>query len=152
MLPQVWRFKHLSTLMITGLTENSTTRELPSDCGITGTIPLAWPTQRQLPQLRYLYMPNNKLSGPLHPSYGTWRTVVAVWLEKNLLTGSIPAQYAAWGLQRLRLSFNQLQGTLPSFATGAKPSLIQQSLTRLYLDNNQISGELHLSCWQFHVS
>lgn len=82
-LPQVWRFKHLSTLMITGFTENSTTRELPSDCGITGTIPLAWPTQRQLPQLRYLYMPNNKLSGPLHPSYGTWRTVVAVWLEKT---------------------------------------------------------------------
>lgn len=141
-LPQEWHFNNLSTLMITGMLSDDTyyfNRPLPLDCGISGTIPLAWPVQ--LPQLRYLYMPNNRLSGTLHPLYTLWSAMAEVWLQDNKLSGSIPEQYADWGLQKLQLGVNELTGPLPSFAAGDQPTAIQKSLTLLQLFSNKIVGE-----------
>lgn len=143
-LPREWRFNTLSTLMITGASKGGVDvalRNLPPSCGISGRLPQVWPSQ--LPRLRYLHMPNNQLSETLPLDYEKWRTVAEVWLEKNMLSGSIPERFAAWGLQQLRLGSNKFSGTLPSFTMVGKRSAMQKSLTKLELDNNLLTGELH---------
>jgi hypothetical protein len=133
-LPPGWHFKHLSTLVIRG----------PSDslsCGVTGMIPLSWPSQ--MSRVKLLYIKHNRLKGPLHPQYTLWRSATHVNLDHNLIAGSIPEAYATWSLQELVVSFNKLTGTLPSLAssTDVGPSRIQRSLTTLIVSNNGITGE-----------
>ncbi|KAL4436555.1 hypothetical protein ABPG75_003694 [Micractinium tetrahymenae] len=92
-----------------------------------------------LPQLEALVLNGNEFSGQLPQLPGSMRHVN---LERNSLSGSIPAQWGQLeGLQVLRLRHNELTGSLP-------PGLARQAdLELLLLGDNQLAGQLPAE-WQ----
>ena len=130
---------------------------------LSGTLPSGlW----RLPVARFIYVSDNKLTGPIDAANSVARPVRLedVWLSANRLTGSLPPWFHAdalpnldawisWGnrlsgglfpgdvrppgnLTRLDFSWNQLTGTLPA-------SLWSLSkMEYLYLDNNNFTGPL----------
>src|SRR5437868_1102619 len=68
-----------------------------------------------LPDLRGVYLFNNRLSGTIPPSIGNCPLLQALDLSNNLLSGTIPPSLAnSTKLLRLNLSFNAITGPIPS--------------------------------------
>ncbi|XP_031487441.1 receptor-like protein kinase HSL1 [Nymphaea colorata] len=114
----------------------------------------------RLKRLRYLYMREMNLIGPIPMSFGNLTALERLdvcqnkltgsisagifrlpnlkilYLYQNNLTGEIPRQILSTGLEEIDLSQNQLTGTLPAQVATL------ENLTVLYLEKNDLSGEL----------
>ncbi|KAH7853514.1 hypothetical protein Vadar_003432 [Vaccinium darrowii] len=134
----------LSQNLISGPIEKlpSTLKELDlSDNLITG--PLPQNISEMLPNLEYLYLGSNLMSGLI--PYSLWEipTLLILDLSKNKLSGNLPHNYKGWGVRSdllvMRLSSNKLSGILPSSLGNFT------SLEELQLNNNNFYGELPLT-------
>ena len=105
---------------------------------LSGTIP---PEFGQLIYLTELRLSNNFLNGTLLDDYHVFSAIRILDLGNNReISGTIPAEIGSLTqLQRLHLHDLDLSGTVPTeIATGA----VADSLTRLYLRENLITGTL----------
>ncbi|KAK9282058.1 hypothetical protein L1049_004970 [Liquidambar formosana] len=99
---------------------------------IIGSLPL---TLSQCKNLRFLAVSRNFLSGGIPASLGQLRSLQTLDLSYNQLTGEIPRTIGTLpGLSNVILCHNRLSGSVPSFAS--------QTLTRLDLKHNDLSGSL----------
>uniref|UniRef100_A0A6B2KYR0 Uncharacterized protein n=1 Tax=Arcella intermedia TaxID=1963864 RepID=A0A6B2KYR0_9EUKA len=121
---------------------------------LSGTIPKS---MVQLSQLKYLYLFNNMLNGPLE-NLGNVSSIAFLGLANNMFSGTIPS--ALWmfpKLEILHLDNNQIEGTIPPQISNLIKltylSIAQNSLTKvpselfglnnlsiLDLSNNRITG------------
>ncbi|GAU16347.1 hypothetical protein TSUD_116960 [Trifolium subterraneum] len=91
----------------------------------------------KLPNLKYIYIENNKLSGQLPENIGNMNQLEALSLEGNRFTGTIPSSISALNrLTQLKLGNNFLTGTFPESIKNLK------NLTYLSLQGNQLSGNI----------
>ncbi|KAJ8748356.1 hypothetical protein K2173_002993 [Erythroxylum novogranatense] len=89
----------------------------------------------QLTNLRFLAISRNFLSGEIPTSLGQLHNLRTLDLSYNQLTGVIPTTIGTLpALSNLILSHNRLNGSVPSF--------VSQTLTRLDLKHNDLSGSL----------
>ncbi|KAJ9689523.1 hypothetical protein PVL29_014956 [Vitis rotundifolia] len=140
---------NISTLEEISLEDNSLSGTLPATLCLL------------LPNLKYLGLGANKLSGviPLHLSNSS--QLIHLDLEANRFTGEVPGNIGhSEQLQTLLLDGNQLTGSIPrgigsltnlnmlelsnNNLSGAIPSTIKgmKSLQRLYLDGNQLEDSI----------
>ncbi|GLJ43849.1 hypothetical protein SUGI_0913870 [Cryptomeria japonica] len=109
-------------------------------CGnrLTGRIPA------QLGKLRYLSILivfDNKLNGWLPQSLGEFSNLTLVELTRNELEGPLPKNLCMGGmLYGLDASSNNFSGILPS-------SFDCKSLQYMYINNNQLNGEIPRGLW-----
>ncbi|RVW63191.1 leucine-rich repeat receptor-like protein kinase IMK2 [Vitis vinifera] len=90
-----------------------------------------------LPNLRGVYLFNNRLSGSVPPSIGYCLLLQTLDVSNNLLTGTIPPSLAnSTKLYRLNLSFNSFFGSIPVSLTQS------HSLIFLALQHNNLSGSI----------
>lgn len=89
----------------------------------------------QLKDLRFLAVSRNFLSGGIPATLGQLRNLRTLDLSYNQLTGEIPRSVGTLaGLSNVILCHNRLSGSVPPF--------LSQSLTRLDLKHNGLSGSL----------
>ncbi|XP_077218143.1 uncharacterized protein LOC143852584 [Tasmannia lanceolata] len=89
----------------------------------------------QCKNLRFLAISKNFISGNIPTSFSYLKNLQTLDLSYNLLTGSIPPQLTGISsLKNLILCHNRLSGSIPVF--------ISQTLTRLDLKQNDLSGSL----------
>ncbi|KAA3480820.1 protein BRASSINOSTEROID INSENSITIVE 1-like [Gossypium australe] len=105
---------------------------------------LSGPLPQISPNVFFLDMSNNNLSGSLSPllCYKLKETMGTVILNLggNVLSGGIPDCWLNWqNLQVIKLGNNRLNGSIPS-SMG-----ILQSIVSLHLQKNHLSGEIPLS-------
>ncbi|CAK9151001.1 unnamed protein product [Ilex paraguariensis] len=99
---------------------------------IIGSLPQ---TLSQLKNLRFLGLSRNFISGDIPATLGQVRGLRTLDLSYNQLTGSIPASVGTLpALSNVILCQNRLSGSVPPF--------VSQTLTRLDLKNNDLSGSL----------
>jgi hypothetical protein len=146
-LPTAWQWRNLTTLAVGSVVPSD--KSVPLDyildpvstgCGIQGPLPSTWPKKMQ--QLRHLYLINNRLSGTLPRSITNWKALSMALLNQNTFSGTLGDTFDGLGLETLSLASNKLSGGLPSFGNASEPSPIQQMLTRLYMFDNDFTGEL----------
>ncbi|KAK4352858.1 hypothetical protein RND71_028376 [Anisodus tanguticus] len=90
-----------------------------------------------LPEIGYVYIENNKLSGRIPTSIGNLTQLVALSFFGNQLTGPIPSSIGQLTqLTQLKLGDNLLTGTIPKTFSKLK------SLNYLNLEKNQLSGSI----------
>ncbi|CAO2169595.1 unnamed protein product [Urochloa humidicola] len=105
---------------------------------ITGPIPSCVATD--LPSLRILELPGNRLTGEIPSSIGTLSRLAVLNLADNQLTGAIPASITSLSsLKHLDLANNQLTGRVPSDI--GKLSMLSRAL----LGKNRLSGSIPAS-------
>lgn len=89
----------------------------------------------QLKELRFLAISRNFISGAIPTTLGELRNLRTLDLSYNQLTGEIPRSIGTLpGLSNVILCHNRLSGTVPHFAS--------QTLTRMDLKRNGLSGSL----------
>ncbi|OAY49631.1 LRR receptor-like serine/threonine-protein kinase ER1 [Manihot esculenta] len=89
----------------------------------------------QLKDMRFLAISRNFLSGGIPATLGQLRNLRTLDLSYNQLTGEIPRSIGTIpGLSNVILCHNRLSGSVPPF--------LSQSLTRLDLKHNALSGSL----------
>ncbi|MCL7051783.1 hypothetical protein MKW94_003096 [Papaver nudicaule] len=99
---------------------------------IIGTLP---DTLSELKNLRFLAISKNFISGDLHRSLSELKNLRTIDLSYNQLTGSIPKTIGTFrSLNNLILCHNHLSGGIPPF--------FSESLTRLDLKHNELTGSL----------
>merc|ERR1712238_247078 len=129
----------LSNLQRITLTRNSLSGELPSQFG-------------QLKALKELEISNNKWIGTLPSSWMGMTALEALFLDNaeektSGITGSLIAFATMPNLRELRLSNNQLTGTIPSnFMSGIVET---NSLIYVHLDHNHLIGTVPSSLATF---
>ncbi|XP_026420965.1 LRR receptor-like serine/threonine-protein kinase ERL2 [Papaver somniferum] len=107
---------------------------------IIGTLPN---TLNQLKNLRFLAISKNFISGDIHNSISELKNLRTIDLSYNQLTGSIPRTIGTFrSLNNLILCHNHLSGGVPPF--------FSESLTRLDLKHNELTGSLYR--WSFPAS
>ncbi|GMY08008.1 DNA damage-repair/toleration protein DRT100-like [Fagus crenata] len=90
-----------------------------------------------LPDLKYIYIENNKLSGQIPRSIGNLTQLYAFSLYGNRFSGPIPSSISELtGLAQLKLGGNLLTGPIPYGIQRLK------NLTLLSLDQNRLSGSI----------
>ncbi|WP_419918901.1 leucine-rich repeat domain-containing protein [Candidatus Poriferisocius sp.] len=88
-------------------------------------------------KITHIYLPFNKLSGPIPKELGKLTNLELLSLWGNQLTGTIPTELSQLtNLTSLDLSFNQLTGTIP------KKLGQLTNLTGLWLWSNQLKGTI----------
>jgi Leucine-rich repeat (LRR) protein len=91
----------------------------------------------QLPELRYVYIENNKLSGQIPASIGNLTRLYAFSLAGNRFNGPIPSSISKLtGLTQLKLGPNLLSGPISYGIRQLK------NLTYLTLERNRLSGPI----------
>ncbi|CAN8290147.1 unnamed protein product [Cochlearia groenlandica] len=91
----------------------------------------------QLPLLKYVYIENNRLSGPLPVNIGSLNQLEAFSLEGNRFTGPIPSSISnLTRLSQLKLGNNLLTGTIPLGISNLK------AMSYLSLAGNRLSGTI----------
>ncbi|XP_054803239.1 LRR receptor-like serine/threonine-protein kinase ERL1 [Prosopis cineraria] len=99
---------------------------------IYGSLPQ---TLSNLKSLRFLGISRNFISGDIPGTLGQLRNLKTLDLSYNQLTGSIPPSIGALpGLNNVILCHNRLTGSVPRFSS--------QTLTRMDLKHNALSGSL----------
>jgi len=93
------------------------------------------PDLSALTDLKRLDLRNNQLSGSI-PDLSALTNLEWLWLSYNQLSGSIPNLSMLTNLELLGLSYNQLSGSIPDLSHASN------TLTALYLTNNQLCGEI----------
>ncbi|KAG6402241.1 hypothetical protein SASPL_139117 [Salvia splendens] len=142
----LFRLTYLSSLDLSS--NDFTTTEIPnqfhhlpnlaildlSDSGFKGPIPS---TLANLTQLVELYLPSNFLTGSI-PSFHNCKNLESIKLSDNNLMGSLSHLHfqGLTNLSRLDLSHNSLNGTIPNHLFSFP------SINYLYLSNNQFSGQI----------
>ncbi|XP_047959238.1 receptor kinase-like protein Xa21 [Salvia hispanica] len=100
---------------------------------LTGTIPSEVGALRNLEAMDFS---NNRLSGTIPTSLGSCVTLSSLHLERNSLQGEIPDSLRALrGLQYLDVSQNNLSGNIPEF-------LVELRLLYLNISFNELQGEV----------
>ena len=90
-----------------------------------------------LPELKFIYIENNKLSGRIPGSIGNLTGLSALSLSGNQFSGPIPSSISQLtGLTQLNLGGNSLTGPIPNEIQKLK------NLTLFSLDRNQLSGSI----------
>lgn len=136
--------------------------------GLTGNIPIS---VANLPKLKYLYLQENQLSGPIPSNFSP----TLEWLEigGNQFSGNIPSSLANTNLRGLYLYRNQLTGSIPQSLgnltnlqwinlrsnnlTGPLPTTFQNLNIRLFtVYNNHLGGKIPDSWgasmdWEFRI-
>ncbi|CAN4076385.1 unnamed protein product [Withania somnifera] len=113
---------------------------IATNSGITGKIPT---NIRNLTNLEWLGLGENKLRGSIPPELGNLRNVQRFILENNNLDGIIPTSLCNMeNLYQIILSKNQLSGKLPSCFGNIS------SLRGLYLDSNALSSHISSTFWR----
>ncbi|PON36142.1 LRR domain containing protein [Parasponia andersonii] len=91
----------------------------------------------QLPNLKFVYIENNRLSGRIPETMGNLTRLGALSLFGNRFTGPIPSSISQLTqLTQLNLGKNLLTGSIPNGLKNLK------NLTLLGLDQNQLSGPI----------
>ncbi|KAM6567372.1 hypothetical protein CsatA_026500 [Cannabis sativa] len=91
----------------------------------------------QLPNIDFVYIENNRLSGRVPENIGDLAHLGALSLYGNRFTGTIPSSISKLTqLTQLKLGGNLFTGSFPTVIRNLK------NLTLLYLDRNQFSGPL----------
>ncbi|KAF4359474.1 hypothetical protein F8388_001518 [Cannabis sativa] len=91
----------------------------------------------QLPNIDFVYIENNRLSGRIPENIGDLARLGALSLYGNRFTGTIPSSISKLTqLTQLKLGGNLFTGSFPTVIQNLK------NLTLLYLDRNQFSGPL----------
>ncbi|KAL6339748.1 hypothetical protein AAG906_034834 [Vitis piasezkii] len=99
---------------------------------IIGSLPQ---TLSQLKNLRFLAVSRNFISGEIPATLGQLRVLQTLDLSYNQLTGGIPRSIGTLpALSNVILCHNRLSGTVPP--------LLSQTLTRLDLKHNDLSGSI----------
>ncbi|KAL9308171.1 putative polygalacturonase [Arabidopsis thaliana] len=120
--PSLAKLKHLDGLYFTDLKN------------ITGSFPQFL---FQLPNLKYVYIENNRLSGPLPVNIGALSQLEAFSLEGNRFTGPIPSSISNLTLlTQLKLGNNLLTGTIPLGVANLK------LMSYLNLGGNRLTGTI----------
>lgn len=129
---------------------------------LTGPIPDSWWTT--MPELTFIYMPENRLTGSLPSSFDGLSNLLYLVLFDNLLTGRLPTTFPA-SATSIHLDKNAFTGSIPSTwggsmpdlwglslqgnaLTGTIPSSLFSGLTDLYsfdVGDNSLSGPLPTS-------
>lgn len=106
---------------------------------VPGRVLGALPTElSQCTNLRFLAISRNFLSGQIPSSLGQLRNLQTLDLSYNLLTGEIPRSIGTLpALKTLILTHNKLSGSVPHF--------ISQTLTKVDLKHNNLSGAVSSS-------
>ncbi|PSC67189.1 Serine threonine-kinase CTR1 isoform B [Micractinium conductrix] len=127
-LPAGWSlgFRRLRSLTLIALEQPAeATRALPAAPGRggAGALPAAWASGFLM--LRALHMNGLGLSGPLPPAWlegGSFPSLAVLDLGDNALSGTLPPRlFAALPkLERLRLPFNRITGSLPGEWAGSR--------------------------------
>lgn len=99
---------------------------------VIGSLP---PSISQLKELRFLAISRNFISGSIPASLGDLRNLKTLDLSYNQFTGEIPQSIGSLpALSNVIICHNRLNGSVPYF--------ISQTLTRLDLKHNALSGPL----------
>ncbi|KAF3969410.1 hypothetical protein CMV_006792 [Castanea mollissima] len=141
-----------------GISQNMSRLRLGSN-QLNGIIPSA--TFKTLPNLMYLELENNSLTGSVPPDLGFCSNLALLSLAGNKLNGTLPVQLGNLAsLQVMKLQSNQLIGEIPTEITnlqklstlnvswnlldGSIPSTISKlgSLTNLNLQGNRFTGSI----------
>ncbi|VAI17937.1 unnamed protein product [Triticum turgidum subsp. durum] len=126
--------------------------------GMGGQLP-TWLGSLLPPNISHLNLELNKIEGPIPADMGDVINITLMNLSSNQLNGTVPASICGLPkLERLSLSNNALRGMIPACIgnatslgeldlsgnalTGSIPSGIGTGLVNLYLQNNQLSGEI----------
>jgi len=94
-----------------------------------------------LSELEWLNLFDNQLTGPIPPLLGNLENLVKLQLHNNQLSGNIPITFddTMSSLQWLFLNNNRLRGPIPPCLA---PCLPMPSLRKLRLSENQLSGSI----------
>ncbi|CAL2252907.1 unnamed protein product [Prunus armeniaca] len=93
-----------------------------------------------MPQLTYLDVSENNLSGTIPPSICNMKYMNTISLRKNKLFGEFPQQWSLWSeISIIDVSHNNLSGNIPS-SMG-----IPSSLHEFKANNNNFGGEIPFS-------
>lgn len=109
---------------------------------LTGPLPGTWTASK----LMELYVTSNHFSGPLPDGLGNVRTLKILNLAKNEFSGAIPASYGNLAaLATFDIRSNFLSGQIP-------PSLATLPLTGLNVTYNNLSGPIPAFATPFNIS
>ncbi|KAL1543008.1 non-specific serine/threonine protein kinase [Salvia divinorum] len=118
---EIMRLSSLSIVL--NLSENNFTGSIPNEVG-------------SLRNLAVLDLSSNRLSGVLPNSLSSCVSLERLYLDEKLLQGEIPSGMSSlMGFQELDLSRNSLSGSIPSFLGSLK-------LQKLNLSFNRLQGEV----------
>nr|CAD1836130.1 unnamed protein product [Ananas comosus var. bracteatus] len=132
----VANFSQLASLDLSGLNLAGRMEEL-----FVGRAGLKRWNFSSLPNMQYLFLRDNYLSGRLPPFFCTMNSLRALDLSRNRLSSEIPSCW--WemkALQMMILESNHLSGRVPLSSNGIMPPLLS-----LHLANNSMTGEFPLA-------
>jgi hypothetical protein len=142
-------------------TNNQVVKVSLLNCGLSGTLPQTGSVSL-LRLITEFDISNNRIGGPLPPSYSAWGpSITRFHVQNNEFTGTLPGSYAAWsGMRDFSIAQNRLTGTLPSayknWATVEVVAAHQNALSgslppefsewsliiQLFVSANRLTGEL----------
>ncbi|KAM4108612.1 hypothetical protein ACB094_03G057800 [Castanea mollissima] len=130
---------NISSLEYLSLTQNRLVGKLPSNIGFT------------LPNIRELYLGRNGLEGPVPSSLSNASHIEFLDLSSNNFTGTIPLLGNLKNLVKLFLGSNKLSSTTELNFQVFDSLTNCTVLERIFLNSNQLSGELPSSAANISV-